>query len=90
MHLERLFSARVSATRIHSKHREQRHLTANYFGVLLHTKRIKDINYIKMRRKIIDEYSLSYLNDLFKTKLIIYDPSRILQHSELVWTLSSV
>ena len=30
-----------------------------------------------MRRKIIDEYSLSYLNDLFKTKLIIYDPSRI-------------
>ena len=43
-----------------------------------------------MRRKIIDEYSLSYLNDLFKTKLIIYDPSRILQHSELVWTLSSV
>ena len=42
-----------------------------------------------MRRKIIDDYRLSYLNDFFEIKLIFYDPSCILQLSEFVWTLRS-
>ena len=40
-----------------------------------------------MCRKIIDDYWLQYLNDLFGIKLIFYDPSRMLQLSEFVWTL---
>ena len=39
-----------------------------------------------MRRKIIDDYRLKYLNDLFGIKLLFYDPSRILQLSEFVRT----
>ena len=37
-----------------------------------------------MRRKIIDDYMLLYLNDLFEIKLIFYDASLILQFSEFV------
>ena len=64
----------------HSKHREQRHIANNYLGVLraLYTKRIKNIMTY-----------LIYLNDLFETKLIFYDPSYILQLSEFVWMLRS-
>ena len=36
------------------------------------------MNYIQMRRKMIDDYRLKYLNDLFVIKLIFYDPSRML------------
>ena len=51
MHLNDFFPLGVSATRTHSKHRELRHLAANYFGVLsaLCTKRILNINCIQMR-----------------------------------------
>jgi len=45
-----------------------------------------NINYIRMRRKIIDYYCLQYLNDLFGSK---YDPSWMLQLSEFVRTLRS-
>ena len=40
MHLNDFFPLGVSATRTHSKHRELRHLAANYFDVLsaLYTK----------------------------------------------------
>ena len=73
MRLKRLFPLGASATCNHSKYREQRHLVANYFGVLsaLYTKLILNINYIRMCREIIDDYRLSYLNDLFEIKLII-------------------
>ena len=42
-----------------------------------------------MRPKIIDEYWLLYLNNLFGIILIFYDQSRMFQLSELVWTLRS-
>ena len=32
---------------------------------------MKYINYIRMRRKIIDDYKLQYLNALFGIKLIL-------------------
>ena len=35
------------------------------------SKILHNINYIWMNRKIIDDYWLSYLNDLFEIKLII-------------------
>ena len=35
------------------------------------SKILSNINYIRMRRKIIDDYLLKYLNDLFGIKLII-------------------
>ena len=34
-----------------------------------------------MRRKIIDDYRLKYLIDLFEINLFFYDPSRTLQLS---------
>ena len=40
-----------------------------------------------MRRKIIDDYRLKYLNDLFEIKLIFYCLC-MLQFSEFVWALS--
>jgi len=40
-----------------------------------------------MWRKIIDEYRLQYLNELFEIKLIFYYPSRGLQLTEFVWML---
>ena len=40
-----------------------------------------------MRRKITYEYRLQFLNDLFGIKFIFYEPSRVLQLSEFVWTL---
>ena len=45
MHTNDFFPLGVSDTCNHSKHREQRHLAANYSGVLseLYTKRIKNI-----------------------------------------------
>ena len=36
-----------------------------------------------MWRKIIDDYRLKYLNDLFKIKLIFYGLSHMLQFSQL-------
>ena len=41
-----------------------------------------------MWRKIIDDYRLYYLNDLFEIKLIFYGLSRMLQFYEFVWALS--
>ena len=41
---------------------------------------------IRMRRKIIDDYCLQYMNDLFRIKLIFYDPSSMLHLSKFVWT----
>ena len=41
-----------------------------------------------MWRKIIDDYRLKYLNDLFETKLIFYGLSRMLQFSQFIWALS--
>ena len=41
-----------------------------------------------MWRKIIDDYRLYYLNDLFEIKWIFYGLSRMLQFSEFVWALS--
>jgi len=41
-----------------------------------------------MWRKIIDDYRLSYLNDLFEIELIFYGLSSMLQFSEFVWTVS--
>ena len=38
--------------------------------------------------KIIDDYRLYYLNNLFEIKLIFYGPSRMLQFSQFVWPLS--
>ena len=38
--------------------------------------------------KIIDDYRLYYLNDLFEIKLIFYGLSRMLQFSQFVWPLS--
>ena len=45
MHLKGLFPLGVSATCNHSTHQEQRHMAANFFGVLsaLYTKRITNI-----------------------------------------------
>ena len=37
----------------------------------------------------IDDYTSKYLNNLFDVNLIFYDPSRILQLSEFLWTLRS-
>ena len=48
----------------------------------------RNINYVRMRRKIIDDYCLQYLNDLFGIKLIC-DPSSMSHLSEFVWTLGS-
>ena len=42
-----------------------------------------------MRRKIIDDYCLQYLNDFFGIKLIFYCPRRMLQLSDFVWSLRS-
>ena len=39
-----------------------------------------------MRRKIIDDNRLKYLNNLFGIKKNFYDTSRMLQLSEFVWT----
>ena len=41
-----------------------------------------------MRRKIIDDYRLEYLNDFFEIKFIFYGLSRMLQFSQFVWALS--
>jgi len=41
-----------------------------------------------MWRKIIYDYRLYYLNDLFEIKWIFYGLSRMLQFSEFVWALS--
>ena len=42
-----------------------------------------------MWRKIIDDYRLLYLNDVFEIKLIfLRSISRMLQFSQFVWTLS--
>ena len=41
-----------------------------------------------MWRKIIDDYRVQYLNDLFEIKLIFFGLSRMLQFSEFVWALS--
>ena len=42
-----------------------------------------------MWRKIIDDYRLKYLNDLFEIKLIFYGLSySMLQFSQFVWPLS--
>ena len=41
-----------------------------------------------MWRKIIDEYRLNCLNDLFEIKWILYGLSLMLQFSEFVWGLS--
>ena len=41
-----------------------------------------------MWRKIIDDYRLQYLNNLFEIKLIFYSLSRILQFIQFVWPLS--
>ena len=41
-----------------------------------------------MWRKIIDDYRLHYLNDLFEIKWIVYGLSRMLQFSDIVWALS--
>ena len=50
---------------------------------------LKNINYIQMWRKIIDDYRLLYLNDVFEIKLIfLRSISRMLQFSQFVWTLS--
>ena len=43
---------------------------------------------IQMWRKIIEDYRLYYLNDLFEIKWIFYGLSRMLQFSEFVWALS--
>ena len=43
---------------------------------------------IQMWRKIIDDYRLYYLNELFEIKWIFYGLSRMLQFSEFVWALS--
>ena len=40
-----------------------------------------------MRRKIIENYRLLYLNDLFGIKWSFCDPSRTLQLSEFVWSM---
>ena len=39
-----------------------------------------------MWRKIIDDYRLQYLNELFEIKLIFYGLSRMLQFSQFLWT----
>ena len=41
-----------------------------------------------MWRKIIHDYRLYCLNDLFEIKWIFYSLSRMLQFSEFVWALS--
>ena len=41
-----------------------------------------------MWRKIIDDYRLYCLNDLFEIKWIFYGLSRMLQFSEFAWALS--
>ena len=41
-----------------------------------------------MWRKIIDDYKLLYLNDLFEIKLIFYGLSDMLQFSQFVWPQS--
>jgi len=41
-----------------------------------------------MWRKIIDDFRLYYLNDLFEIKWIFYGLSSMLQFSEFVWVLS--
>jgi len=43
---------------------------------------------IQMWPKIIEDYRLYYLNDLFEIKWIFYGLSRMLQFSEFVWALS--
>ena len=48
------FPLGVSTTCNHSKHRELRHLVANYFVILS----ALYMNYTRMRRKIIDDYRL--------------------------------
>ena len=40
-----------------------------------------------MWQKIIDDYRLEYMNDLFEIKLIFYGLSPMLQFSEFVWSL---
>ena len=42
-----------------------------------------------MRRKTIDDYRLYYLMICLELNRCFYDPSRILQVSEFVWTLRS-
>ena len=45
---------------------------------------------VRMRRKINDDYLLSYLNDLFlELNWFFYDPSWMWQLSEFSWTLCS-
>ena len=38
-------------------------------------KLLRKINYTRMSRKLIDDYWLKYLNDLFGIKLVFYCPS---------------
>ena len=42
-----------------------------------------------MWRKIIDDYRLQFLNDLFEIKLIFYSLRSMLQFSQFVWALCS-
>ena len=42
-----------------------------------------------MRRKIIDDYRIQCLNYLFDINFIFYDPSRMFQLPQFVWTLRS-
>ena len=41
-----------------------------------------------MWRKIIDDYRLYCLNDLFEIKWILYDLIRMLQFSDFEWALN--
>ena len=62
---------------------------SDYFFLQPVQKSVFFFNYIRMRRKIIDNYRLKYLNDLFDINLIFSDPSRISKLSEFAWTLRS-
>ena len=63
--------------------------SAKYYFKITRSKIFWNINYIRTRRKIIDDYCLEYKNDLFRIKLIILRSSSMLQLSEFVWTLRS-
>ena len=61
---------------------------AKYYFLKTKSKILWNTNFLQMRRKIIDDYCLWYLNELFGIKLIFYDPSWMLQLSEFAWTKS--
>ena len=71
---------------IFSRNVRKSNASENYFKKK--SKILWNINYIRMRRKIIDDYCLKYLNDLFGIKLIILR-FELLQLSEFAWTLGS-